>query len=61
MKCWIILVALIWITKGFYTIDDMVKFLNTLPVERQMEAKIIACNSQRMLLSAYVLVYRSEA
>ena len=44
------------------TIDDLVKGLNALPQERQMEAKIFVINSQRSFLGVasdpYYLVYR---
>ena len=61
MKVTMILV-LIWLCKSFFTINDMVAFLNTLPEERAKEAKIFVINSQRSFLNEfsnpYYVLYR---
>ena len=54
------ILVLVWVSKGFFTIDSMVSFINTLPLERAVESKIVACNSNRMFVSPYVLIYRIE-
>lgn len=53
--------ALIWVSKGFLTVSATLDFINTLPLERAIEAKIIACNSQRMFFDPYIVFYREES
>lgn len=63
MKKLIMLLVLVWVAKSFFTIEDMMRFINQLPLERAMEAKIIVINSQRSFLGAasdpYYLIYRN--
>lgn len=58
----ILILLLVWVSQSFFTIDDMVKFLNGLPEDRAKEAKILVINSQRSFLSTlsspYYLIYR---
>lgn len=58
----ILILLLVWVIQSFFTIDDMVKFLNGLPEDRAKEAKILVINSQRSFLSTlsspYYLIYR---
>ena len=61
---WLAILALIWVSKQFFAINDMVKFLNDLPPDRALEAKVVVLNSQRSFMgkwsSPYVLVYRED-
>jgi hypothetical protein len=58
------LFILVWISKQFFAISDITNFLNTLPTERAIEAKIVVLNSQRSFLgslsSPYILMYRED-
>ena len=40
MKKILLMIALVWISKDFYTLSSAIDFLNTLPESRQLEAKI---------------------
>lgn len=64
MKKWIWILSIIWVTKSFFTIDDMIDFLNMLPMQRQMEAKIFVINSTRSFMGKfsdpYYFIYRVE-
>lgn len=64
MRKLLIVLALIWTSKQFGTIDDLVRFLNTLSDDRAKEAKILVINSQRSFLgvlsSPYFLIYRED-
>ena len=64
MKNLFVVLALIWVSKGFMTIEEMVQFLNTLPEQYAKEAKVIVLNSQRSFLGPlskpYYLIYRTE-
>ena len=64
VKKWIWMFSIIWVTKSFFTIDGMINFLNTLPIQRQMEAKVFVINSTRSFMGnfsdPYYLIYRIE-
>lgn len=61
MRNFLIALALVWVSKDFVWLKDLVTFLNTLPSDRAVEAKIVAVNSDRAItLFAYSLVYRVE-
>lgn len=55
MKILLTMFALMWVTKSFFTVGSVAKFLNTLPAERQLEAKIIA-----MDVFPIIVFYRIE-
>lgn len=56
---------LTWKMEGCYTLDDVTVFLNKLPAERALEAKVVAINSQRSFLGTlstpYYVWHRSNA
>ncbi len=49
--------VLIWAFKSFLYSADVVNFLNSLPKERQLEAKIITINA----IPKYEVFYRMES
>jgi hypothetical protein len=63
MKKILLLIALVWVSKDFYTLSSAIDFLNTLPESRQVEAKIVTLNSQRAAIfnGYYTVVYRRES
>ena len=64
LSVWIPLLALIWVIKPCFTLEEVETFLNELPLERALEAKIVVINSQRSFLSSmsnpYYVFYRQE-
>lgn len=44
------ILAVVWIMKGCFTLDDVKRFLNTLPLSESLNAKIVVINSQRSFL-----------
>ena len=60
MKQFIIVLALMWVSNSYFTINDLVAKLNTLPVERQLEAKIIVVSNQPSWFGSYYLIYRQD-
>ena len=58
------LFVLVWVVKSFFTIDDMAKFINTLPPGVASDSKVVVINSQRSFLGTwsnpYFLIYRAE-
>lgn len=46
-----------WAMKDCYTLDDVTAFLNTLPTDRAVDAKVLAINSQRSFLGSMSTPY----
>jgi hypothetical protein len=57
----LILISVVWILKAFFTLDDLGKFMNNLPLSEALNAKVIVINSQRSLAGfwspPYYLLY----
>jgi len=55
---------LVWHQHSCMTLDDVKAFLDKLPPDRALEAKIVVLNSQRSFLGAlsepYYILYREE-
>lgn len=51
------LFLLTWVMRACFTLEDVTSFLNTLPTERALEAKVIAMNSQRSFLGMFSTPY----
>ncbi len=51
-----------WVYESYFTIEDLMTALNALPVDKQLEAKIIVINSQRSFVGIwsdpYYLIHR---
>ncbi len=51
-----------WVYESYFTIENLMTALNALPVDKQLEAKIMVINSQRSMLGAwsdpYYLIHR---
>ena len=62
MKNFIVILLLVWAIKDCFTLEDVSAFLNSLPPERAVEAKVVVINSQRSFLGAlsspYQVFYR---
>jgi len=46
-----------WVMQGCFTLQDVTDFLNKLPPERAIEAKVVAINSQRSFLGSLSTPY----
>lgn len=61
MKKWLFL---IWIMKTFVTLDSVTTFLNSLPVQQSLHAKIVVVDSQWTifgpLTESYNIFYPSD-
>ncbi len=61
---WIISLMLVWIVKGFGAIDELVRFLNQLPLESAVGAKTLTLGAQRAFVGAftnpYYLIFQTD-
>ena len=54
--------GLVWVSQDFPTLNQLVTFLNQLPVERQAEAKVVTIGPKfgHAVSQGYALLYRVE-
>lgn len=57
MKKLIMTLCFVWVMKDCFTLDDVTKFLNTLPLDQALHAKVIAINSQRSFAGVFTTPY----
>lgn len=55
-KHWI-LILVVWVMKGCFTLDDVTTFLNSLPFQEALQAKVVVINSQRSFVGALSTPY----
>lgn len=58
MRNWLRLLVLVWVMKDFATMRGLIAFLNTLPEQRQLEAKIVTDDA--VGVGGYSLFYRED-
>lgn len=57
MKKFIAMSMLLWVMKGCFALDDVTNFLNSLPKQQALTAKVVAINSQRSFMGALSTPY----
>ena len=65
MKNLCLLILALWFMKPCFTLEDVTTFLNKLPEDSAISAKIVVINSQRSFMgtlsSPYYVYYKAEA
>lgn len=53
------LIAFVWVSKDFKTLNSAIRFMNDLPIEQRESAYVIALSTRRhILFDAYSVVFK---